>query len=197
MHLSSWLTYPEVSLKLEARNIESLDPGLTFESVLDLKCKWAEMLRSLPLPGDLIQNKEESGQSSSWQLVWAPLYLIKNTCRVHSRAVAQGASQQPTWQVPLLPWSHHSPCPGTTGGLCTAEAGWDVKHSTGHHRTVALVRRWWVSTTPALITQSLLKSLFHQPQCLNLPVGGFFPSSRLLQSYYSVLSNSIKSQNIC
>lgn len=86
--------------------------------------------------------------------------------------------------------------PATTCGLCTAGAGWDVKHSTEHYGTAALIRRWWVSSTSALITQILLKSLFHQPQCVNLEVGGFFLCPDRC-SYYSVLRNSIKKQNNC
>lgn len=173
--------------------------------VLNLKCKWAEISRSLPLSGDLIQDKEESRQSSSWQLVWALLYLTKKMpCSYShvppeaklrhvdgrppagSRAVAPGASQQCTWQLPLVNRSHHWLCPGTT----RAPHCWGRMRCETQHRTLqasGTLRRWWVSITPTLITQILLNSLFQQPQCLNLEAGGFYSSSRLLQSCYSVL----------
>lgn len=103
-----------------------------------------------------------------------------------SRAVALGASQQCTWQLPLVNRSHHWLCPGTTRALHC----WGRMRCETQHRTLqasGTLRRWWVSITPTLITQILLKSLFQQPQCLNLEAGGFYSSSRPLQSCYSVL----------
>lgn len=124
---------------------------LTHLWVLNLKCKWAEISRSLPLSGDLIQDKEESRQSSSWQLVWALLYLIKKMpCSYShlppeaklrhvdgrppagSRAAAPGASQQCTWQLPLVNRSHHWLCPGTTRAPhCWGRMRCETQHITG------------------------------------------------------------------
>lgn len=116
--------------------------------VLNLQCKWAEILRSLPLSGDLIQDKEESRQRSTWQLVWAPLYLIKKIpCRhshlppeaklrhvdgrppAGSRAVALGASSSALgkchWSIGAITDSALAP-----HGLCTAEAECETQHWT-------------------------------------------------------------------
>lgn len=97
-------------------------------------------------------------------------------------AIHLAGATGPLEPPPTLPW-HHT---------------WAL-HCWGRVRcgTVALARTSWGSITAALITQILLKSLFHQTQCLNLELGSFISSSRLQQRDYSVLSNCIKSQNNC